>query len=57
MIIKRLSKECIVSKGNHVNFFEGANDAIGTLVLKFQTAEKLEYAITHQREWLNVVVK
>ena len=40
----------------YVNYFEGANNAIGTLVLKFQTAEELEYAITHQREWLSVVV-
>lgn len=46
-----------VQKGNHVDSFEGANNAIGTLVLKFQTAEGLERAITNQREWLKVVVK
>ena len=46
-----------VAKGDRVNSFEGANDAIGTLVLKFQTAEELEKAITNQREWLKVVVK
>lgn len=46
-----------VSKGDKVDSFEGANNAIGTLVLKFQTAEALEQAITHQREWLKVVVK
>ena len=46
-----------VKKGDAVQSFEGANDAIGTLVLKFQTAEELEKAITNQREWLNVVVK
>lgn len=46
-----------VRKGDKVDSFEGANNAIGTLVLKFQTAEALEQAITHQREWLNVVVK
>lgn len=46
-----------VKQGDHVDSFEGANNAIGTLVLKFQTAEELEYAITHQREWLKVVVK
>ena len=45
-----------VRKGDHVESFEGANNAIGTLVLKFDTAEALEYAITNQREWLNVVV-
>ena len=46
-----------VNKGDHVESFEGANNAIGTMVLKFQTAEDLEKAITHQREWLKVVVK
>ena len=46
-----------VKKGDHVDSFEGANNAIGTLVLKFQSAEELEHAITHQRKWLKVVVK
>ena len=45
-----------VEKGNKVDSFEGANNAIGTLVLKFQTVEELEHAITHQREWLKVAV-
>ncbi len=46
-----------VEKGDKVESFEGANNAIGTLVLKFQTAEELEKAITNQRNWLKVVVK
>ncbi len=46
-----------VKKGDAVKSFEGANDAIGTLVLKFQTAEELERAITNQRKWLKVIVK
>ena len=46
-----------VVKGDKVEGFEGANNAIGTLVLKFQTAEELEKAITNQRDWLKVVVK
>ena len=46
-----------VEKGDKVESFEGANNAIGTLVLKFQSAEELEIAITNQREWLKVVVK
>jgi carbamoylphosphate synthase large subunit len=45
-----------VKKGDRVESFEGANNAIGTLVLKFQNADDLEEAITHQREWLKVVV-
>ena len=46
-----------VEKGDKVETFEGANNAIGTLVLKFNTAEELEQAITTQRSWLKVVVR
>lgn len=46
-----------VKQGDKVESFEGANNAIGTLVLKFQSAEELEKAITNQRDWLKVVVK
>lgn len=46
-----------VEMGDKVQSFEGANNAIGTLVLKFQSAEDLEKAITHQKDWLKVVVK
>lgn len=46
-----------VQKGAEVESFEGANNAIGTLVLKFQTAEELEHAITHQSDWLKVAVR
>lgn len=52
-----IEEDLWVKQGDHVDSFEGANNAIGTLVLKFQTAEELEYAITHQREWLKVLVK
>lgn len=46
-----------VVKGDKVEGFEGANNAIGTLVLKFQTAEELEKAITNQRDWLKIFLK
>lgn len=52
-----IERDLWVKPGDHVDSFEGANNAIGTLVLKFQTPEALEHAITHQREWLNVVVE
>lgn len=51
-----IEKDIWVQKHEYVNSFEGANNAIGTLVLKFQTAEDLEYTINHQSEWLKVVV-
>ena len=61
-IVKDIPAEVIeedlwVSKGEHVDSFEGANNAIGTLVLNFYTAEELEKAIANQREWLKVGVK
>jgi hypothetical protein len=61
-ISKDLSAEIVeediwVKPGDRVESFEGANNAIGTLVLKFQSAEELEKAITNQREWLKVIVK
>ena len=61
-ISKDLSAEIVeedlwVVKGDKVEGFEGANNAIGTLVLKFQTAEELEKAITNQHSWLKVVLK
>ena len=52
-----IEEDLWVKKGDKVESFEGANNAIGTLVLKFQTAEELEKAITNQRSWLKVVVK
>ena len=54
---KVVEEDLWVKRGDHVDSFEGANNAIGTLVLTFQTAEELEYSITHQREWLRIVVK
>lgn len=44
-------------KGDSVKEFQSARDAIGTIVLRFDDSEKLKYAILHQKEWLNVVVR
>lgn len=46
-----------VRRGEKVESFKGANNAIGTLVLKFQTAEALKQAISRQAEWLRIVVE
>ena len=51
-----VEKDLWVEKGDRVESFEGANNAIGTLVLKFQTEEDLEMAITNQHSWLKVIV-
>ena len=44
-----------VKPGDHVDSFDGANNAIGTLVLRFENAEELERAITSQQQWLKVI--
>ena len=46
-----------VKPGDFVHGFEAANDAIGTLVLRFENADDLENAITNQGKWLKVVTK
>lgn len=52
-----IEEDLWVKQGDKVESFEGANNAIGTLVLRFKTAEELEYAITNQSEWLHIIVK
>lgn len=51
-----IEEDLWVKPGDYVHRFEAANDAIGTLVLRFETAEELETAIKNQREWLKVMV-
>ena len=61
-IAKTLSAEVVeedlwVKPGDRVEAFNGANNAIGTLVLRFEDKEQMEYAVTHQSEWLTIRVK
>lgn len=46
-----------VKKGDKVHSFEGANNAIGMLILKFNSQEELEKALATQNSWLKVIVK
>lgn len=52
-----VEKDLWVKKGEKVNAFRGANDAIGTLVLKFEDEKDMEQYIVHQQNWLKVLVK
>lgn len=52
-----IESEIRVSPGDHVETFKGANNAIGTLFLHFDTREEMESALASQKEWLNVIVK
>lgn len=42
-----------VRPGDKIQMFNGANDSLGTIIMKFDSQEKLEQAIA-QRDWLNL---
>ena len=46
-----------VNPGDAIRGFEGANDAIGTLVLKFDTIQDLEAALADLSSWLKILVQ
>ena len=46
-----------VKTGDKVRGFEGANDAIGTLVLKFASQDALVEALARHNKWLKVIVR
>ena len=46
-----------VKENDAVKAFHGANDAIGTLVLRFSTVTELESALASQKMWLEVLLK
>ncbi len=49
-----VERDLWVREGEHVFSFNGANDAIGTLVLKLDSQSELESIICAQGEWLKV---
>lgn len=55
--VEVVEEDLWVMKGEQVNAFEGANDAIGTLVLKFEKEEEMLKVIENVSSWLQVVVK
>lgn len=46
-----------VKTGEKVRSFNGANDAIGTLVMMFPTSEMLEKAMTNISDWCKIIVE
>lgn len=52
-----IERDLWIKEGEAVEAFHGANDAIGTLVLRFENNEEMEYAILHQGEWLIIKLK
>ena len=52
-----IEKEIRVDFGAKVEAFSGANNAIGSLFLRFNTREEMDYALTHQQDWLNISIE
>ena len=52
-----IEEELRVNKGDSVASFSGANAALGTLFLRFNTREELSKYIENTKEWLKVIVK
>mgnify|MGYP005974003599 CR=1 FL=1 len=52
-----IEEDLWVGTGDQVSSFSAANDAIGTLVLKFSSQKELEEALSCQNDWLKVVVE
>lgn len=61
-INERIKKNVIeddlwIKPGKFIGGFKGANEAIGTLVLKFETQEELERVLSHQEDYIKVVLE
>ena len=54
--VKIIEKDLWVDIGDNVNAFWGANNAIGTLVLKFERRSVMERYVLTQKDWLKVLV-
>ena len=52
-----IERDLWVKEDDKVNAFHGANDAIGTLVLRFECEENLKEVLYHQKNWIEVIVK
>lgn len=52
-----IEAEIRVNPGDHVESFKGANNAIGTFFLHFDTHEEMEDALANRQEWLTLMVK
>ena len=52
-----IEEDLWVSQGDSVQAFDGANHAIGTLVMHFDTAEQLGNAMGNISSWCEVIVK
>lgn len=49
-----IEEELRVKRGDSVGTFSGANAAIGTLFLKFESRQQLTECLTHQNHWFKI---
>ena len=52
-----IESEIRIKKGDKADIFKGANNAIGTLFLHFETREELDKALVDQYHWLKIIVE
>ena len=52
-----VEKEIRVNVGDRVEPFSGANNAIGTLFLRFDTRQQMDDALMHQKDWLKIKIE
>jgi len=52
-----VERDLWITKGDKVGNFSAANEAVGTLVLKFETSEELERVMSDTDKYVKVVVK
>ncbi len=52
-----IEKDLWITCGDIVNTFNGANNAIGTLVLKFPDTKTLEEVMSDPKKWIDIVIE
>lgn len=52
-----IERDLWIEEGTKVGAFEAANEAIGTLVLKFENDERLQEVLANQNKYVKVVLK
>lgn len=52
-----IEEDIRVKRGDHIETFKGANNAIGTIFLQFDSRKELEFAINHQCDWFQVILQ
>ena len=52
-----MERDLWINEGTKVGGFSGANEAIGTVVLKFNKKEEMNEVILNQNKYIRVVLK